>query len=180
MVRDADIPVNNKTHIKYTENRIPENRVQIDLKKIITYQVNEIVSYQIVWKNFVKWVPAKIIRKISNSVYIITVNGVSRSAHLRQLRKSQSHTLENWPGSFQSKVNDNIIENSYIVRNNPEIPNYNTDFSDLADNTVNENEKGNLNVHNSRKRRRVQYDDEELRRSERLKKVARRTYSSFF
>lgn len=69
-------------------------------KKLTSFEMNEIVSYQIVWDNFVKWVPAKIIGKIPNSVYVKLMNGSRKTAHLRQLRKTKAKEIANLPGTF--------------------------------------------------------------------------------
>jgi hypothetical protein len=114
-------PTNNSNKIVRTDpppNRVMENQLSNDQdkiqKKITSYENNEIVSYQIVWNNFVKWVPAKIIGKVSNSVYTVLVNGSSKTAHLRQLRKTKANNLSDWPGTFKH----NNIETNCNVNNN--------------------------------------------------------------
>lgn len=89
-----------------------EPTIQRKEKEVEKYEINEIVSYQIVWKNFVKWVPAKIVKKISKNVYIVSVKGVTKSAHLRQIRKTHAKNLVNWPGIFIHRHNNENRENS--------------------------------------------------------------------
>lgn len=75
-------------------------------KEVPLYEIGEIVSYQIVWSNFVKWVPAKIIKRISPSVYVVLVNQTTKSAHLRQLRKSLAKEYTYVARSFYRKQFD--------------------------------------------------------------------------
>lgn len=82
--------------------------------KSIKYEPNEVVSYQIVWNNFVKWVPAKILNKVSDSVYTVLVNGRSKTAHLQQLRKSKANKLEDWPGKFVHNKNESVCNNDIV------------------------------------------------------------------
>lgn len=149
--RDIIVPEKEK-EIK-TLNSIPNSTVNIENKMMESYKINEIVSYQMVWNNFVKWVPAKIVKKISHSIYIITVNGVSRKAHLRQLRKTKTKNLDNWPGIFVNKNNENVedeFEEVIFVRDD------------------------------SNKRLRNRNNDIEIKRSERSSKIPRYSYLSYF
>lgn len=119
----------------YTQKKQETHEIKNQIiKKVETYEINEIVSYQIVWNNFVKWVPAKVIQKISNSVYTVLVNGTSKNAHLRQLRKTKASNLDDWPGTFEhtnlesscdnnsnvnvDNVDTNVVENVTRVNRN--------------------------------------------------------------
>lgn len=101
----------NKNHISPPNEKF--NIQNTTEKKITSYEINEVVSYQIVWNNIIKWIPAKITRKVSSSVYLVLVNGSSKTAHLRQLRKSKATNLSDWPGTF-THLN---AESDFRVRN---------------------------------------------------------------
>lgn len=105
------------------QNEFPSEAInqRID-KKVEKYEVNEIVSYQIVWKNIVKWVPAKIIGKISECVYVVSVNGASKSAHLRQIRKTTAENLNDWPGVFTHRHNNDEDREGSIRQKRPRSP----------------------------------------------------------
>lgn len=100
-------------HVIKRQNTFEGNKIEM---KVVTYDIDEIVSYQIVWNNFIKWIPAKIIRKISKSVYVVLVNGTSKTAHLRQLRKSKAKNLNEWPGTFSPKNNESVVDNNIVDR----------------------------------------------------------------
>lgn len=136
------------------DERIFEKNCVKKKKELIVYSINEIVSYQIVWNNVVKWVPAKVIKKISPCVYVVLVNGSSRLAQLRQLKKCTAKALQCWPGIFEHKFNDIIEQNQDIVCNN------------------------NNDVSISRKRIRSPVHEMEVRRSERLAKIRKPCYKS--
>lgn len=116
-------------------------------KEVTVYSPGEIVSYQIVWNSFVKWVPAKIIRKVSRSVYEILVNSTKKTAHVQQLKKTKAKDMLNWPGIFEHKQ----FENNNVT---------------------------NVQVRHPRARKRLRSPVavSEMRRSERLAKVARKNY----
>lgn len=47
--------------------------------------------------------PAKIIKRMSRSTYVIQINNTTKLAHLRQLNKTRAKTIEEWPGIFEHK-----------------------------------------------------------------------------
>lgn len=79
------------------------NCVVKDNVKPVQYNINEVVSFQSVYKNHVNWKPAIIVKKISKSIYIVDINGTSKKAHIRQLRKTNAKSVKYWPGKFVFK-----------------------------------------------------------------------------
>lgn len=168
-----DRPRNCSSKIARTDhppNREGKNQISNDKPKEVTsYKTNEIVSYQIVWNNFVKWIPAKIIKKISNSVYVILVNGSSKTAHLRQLRKTKANNLSDWPGTF---VHNNVESNQNDNNNNDNDIDIHTDDPNISVRSIvpiaSQKRPRSPNVHVN--------DDFELKRSSRLENVPRPNY----
>lgn len=137
-----------------TDGSVQLNSKQINFennqqeKKVTRYEKDEVVSYQIVWNNFVKWVPAKILNKISDAVYTVLVNGRVKTAHLRQLRKTDAKTIEDWPGKFvhnkiESNYNSNVDADASSSsdrkrKRNDSLNDSISDSSDTVDNTSEE------------------------------------------
>lgn len=86
-----------------------KNCIQTGLKPI-QFSIDEVVSYQNVHDNYIKWIAAKIVKKISDRIYIVDVGGNHKKAHIRQLRKSKATNLRFWPGSFQLKHSNTHME----------------------------------------------------------------------
>lgn len=114
----ASIPSRNENNEVVQSNvRIKNNsknsicvRSRSDCKPI-EYSVGEVVSFQNVFKNYVNWKPATIVKKISKSIYTINLNGSVKSAHIRQLRKCNAKEIKYWPGKFslnQEKPNESF------------------------------------------------------------------------
>lgn len=141
-----DVPVS----VGKSEN-IPTEKIVN--KKMESYKIGEIVSYQMVWNNFIKWVSAKIVQKISNSIFIVTVNGVSRKAHLRQLRKCKANNLNECPGQFASHCYESCVGNESV-----------------------DSHESDIFVRDNCNKRFRNVDPADLRRSERLQKIPRKTY----
>lgn len=169
-----DKPIKHSTGIARTnspptrplKNQLSDDRSKNE-RKITSYKNNEIVSYQIQWNNFIKWVPAKIIRKISNSVYVVLVNGSSKTAHLRQLRKTKANNLSDWPGTFE---HNNIESNCNVDIENDNNNNNNTDVNNVSRKRLRSPspvESGDSEVEN---------EENELKRSSRLENVPRPNY----
>lgn len=146
IVREANTSLEHNTQRKEKTESV-KNLIE---KKIDKFEINEIVSYQIVWNNFVKWVPAKVIGKISDRVYAVSVNGASKTAHLRQLRKTKASNLSEWPGVFE---HNNVENNSN------------------CDNIVHRENNKRPRPPNS-----PDFESNEIRRSERIAKKPRRCY----
>lgn len=158
-VREAVQPIVQK---KTPNNENIKNTNFKTNKNPVTFEPNEIVSYQVVWKNFIKWVPAKIVKKISTSIYLIIVNGANKTAHLRQLRKSKTNNLNNWPGTFVAYHNEN-----YEIDSESDCNNSFNDFEEQIDDNI---EPGTRNENNKRLRQ-LEYS-----RPERLRKFPKRNY----
>lgn len=144
------------------QNQTDFGRSNFQKNKIVEYEKNEIVSYQSIYDKSVKWISAKIKRKISKSIYEIQLtNGSSKTAHLRQLRKTEAKNILDWPGNFE----------------NPRIESHPVNVESNSNDNDNEN---NFTVPKNRNRKRKRYAspsaDIELRRSERLAKVPKPSY----
>ena len=57
-------------------------------QEIPTFAVNENVLYRNTFKDFVKWIPAKIVKKVSYCTYLIKLNDLIKFVHISQIRKS--------------------------------------------------------------------------------------------
>lgn len=67
-----------------------KNNNEMDIKSAIikkTFKKGQKVLYQNVFKEYVKWIPAKIVEKFSDLRYKININGSIRHAHLDQLKE---------------------------------------------------------------------------------------------
>lgn len=53
----------------------------------IFFKSGEEIFYKNIFKNYVKWIPGRIIRRISKNLYEVEVNKVKRIAQTNQLRK---------------------------------------------------------------------------------------------
>lgn len=73
--------------------------------KPVEYRVKEVVSFQNVYKNYVNWKAAVIVKKISKSIYLVDLNGHVKKAHIRQLRKTNAKNVKHWPGKFDFRNN---------------------------------------------------------------------------
>ncbi|KAI8117697.1 hypothetical protein CVS40_10440 [Lucilia cuprina] len=98
--------VNPKNMLRKEEkNRIKVEKSETNRKcnieeKIIEYKVNEIVLYRNVLNNYCKWTNAKIVKRLGNIRYYISVNGTQRVAHVNQLKKFYGKVI---------KYNSNIL-----------------------------------------------------------------------
>lgn len=152
---------NNSSKLVNSRKQNNDNRKNnFNNDKIVKYEINEIVSYQNVYDKTVKWIPAKIKNIVSKSVYEIQLsNGSCKTAHLRQLRKTKARNLVEWPGYFVNERDES---------NPVEIIESNLAEDDSVQNSVQRNRK--------RKRKPRPSANLDLRRSERLAKVAKPNY----
>ena len=159
----TEISPNNSSDLamsKQNHNDLGRNNFQKN--KIAEYEKNEIVSYQSIYDKSVKWIPAKIRKKISKSIYEIQLtNGSCKTAHLRQLRKTKTKNILDWPGNFENSRFESHPDN-------------------VESNSIENDIENNFTVPRNRNRKRKRYAsptaDIELRRSERLAKVPKPSY----
>lgn len=53
-----------------------------------TFEANDKVMYKNVFKDFVKWIPARIVKKVSFCTFLVNVNDNIKFVHKSQIRKS--------------------------------------------------------------------------------------------
>lgn len=100
--------------------------------------------------------------KISKSVYVVSVNGTSKSAHIRQLKKTKAKNIENWPGTFEHKN----CENKNKTQNDKNC--------DIESNVIElDSDHSTMNKKRSRSPNEIEFD---ARRSRRLAALPRLNY----
>lgn len=80
-------------------------------KNEIFFKSNENVYYRNCFKNYLKWIPATVLQRISKVVYRIKVNGVERTAHCNQLKKCNKRQFNY--SSFAKMYRNNIPIKEY-------------------------------------------------------------------
>lgn len=97
---------------------------------------NENVYYQINYKYQTKWIEAKVLKRISYCVYLISVNGSTRTAHINQLRKKYSKTV-----TFAKEKHFLNYDNSETITEEIEESEESeeSDYSTAEENSENEN-----------------------------------------
>lgn len=88
--------------------------VRKDFEKVNeSFAVNEKIMFRNVFKDFVKWIPARIVKKISYCTYLINVHDNNKFVHRSQIRKScladkfHPNYLTSTPSEVQLPINDN-------------------------------------------------------------------------
>lgn len=95
-----------KSRVKFDLSRnktytIPaKTSVKVNLNKNVNYKQipvkalknGEKVWYQNSFKDFVKWIPGEIIKRISKYLYLVNIRGNFRTAHQNQLKVYHSHS----------------------------------------------------------------------------------------
>lgn len=65
-----------------------ETKTKGSVEDNCAFTVNQKIMYRNVFKDFVKWIPARIVKKISYCTYLINVNNNIKFVHRSQIRKS--------------------------------------------------------------------------------------------
>lgn len=74
----------------------------------IYFKKGEKVLYRNHFKDFVKWIPAIVLKQISNIVYVIKIRNNVRTVHVNQLKRSNLenkwHSMYDWTNNNESNV----------------------------------------------------------------------------
>lgn len=77
-----------KVNEKYCEQKIQYKQQANKTKKEEEFKVNEKIMFRNVFKNYVKWIPGRVVKKVSFCTYLVNVNDNIKYVHRTQIRRS--------------------------------------------------------------------------------------------
>lgn len=88
----------------------PTNQMATSLKNIKTFKKGDKVLYRVTSNSIEKWVPATVIDRIGNVMYMIIVNNISKKVHVDQLKKSKLNEKYH----TNVKTNQDYHDNNFV------------------------------------------------------------------
>lgn len=109
---------------KYENTELNKND-QIHIRENKQFKVNEKIMYLNNFKDIVRWIPGIVKKQLSTIRYVVCVNGVTRAAHINQLKKiveRKNHFYRNETEVKSNKNNETFEQNTtQNIENNNEI-----------------------------------------------------------
>lgn len=83
-------------------NRLPGHRTFIEKEEVL---------YRNVFSNYIRWIPGRIVKKISSIRYLVQVNGSLKHAHVNQLRKANIRQVQYGPITYCRELRKRLRSN---------------------------------------------------------------------